>query len=244
MKLDKIQVVSIIVSIISSGVSYRYYKKAEQINSLVNETVAKTNELYSENRLLNNRVTELDANIKFVEQITPEIQKRNSKAAVIKEIVLSAIKNTKENNFKSDREFNDYIFSVIEYSEKFRIPISLILAISRAESNFNPRAVSPTKAQGIMQMIPSTTKTCLLALDKEDHDSFYVRDATACGVWYLRQLKNIFKDDDELVIKSYNVGPTYIINYHGTNLPEETINYHEKVTHFLAQYKAKIYWEH
>lgn len=243
MKLDKIQLVSIILSILSGAVSFYYYEQAKDLAKTKDGVENAFYTLRSEMQILNERISELDSNVKLVEQLSPEIQKRNSKIKTVKDIINNSIKNTKENHFKSEREFNDYVLSVVEYSEKYRVPVSLILAISRAESNFNPRAISPTKAQGIMQMLPSTTQTCLKDLEKDIHDAFYVRDATQCGVWYLRQLKNIFPNDEDAIIKSYNAGPTYVLNYKGENLPEETINYHVKVTEYKAQYKQKIYWE-
>lgn len=243
MKLDKIQILSIIFSVVSAIVSFYYYKQAEDLAKTKDGVENAFYTLRSEMELLNQRIIELNSDVKLVEQLSPEIQKRNSKIKTVKEIINNSIKSTKENHFKTEREFNDYVLSVVEYSEKYRIPVSLILAISRAESNFNPRAISPTKAQGIMQMLPSTTETCLKHLDKDVHDAFYVRDATLCGVWYLRQLKNMFPNDEDSIIKSYNVGPTYMLNYKGENLPEETVNYHIKVTELKEQYKQKIYWE-
>lgn len=238
-----VQVGSIVFSIISGAVSFYYLKQAEDLAKTKDGVESAFYTLRSEMQILNQRVSELNSDLKLVEQLSPEIQKRNSKIKIVKEIINASIKNTKENHFKSEREFNDYALSVVEYSDKYRIPVSLILAIGRAESNFNPRAISPTKAQGIMQMLPSTTQTCLKHLEKNIHDAFYVRDATQCGVWYLRQLKNMFPNDDDSIIKSYNAGPTYVLTYKGEKLPEETVNYHIKVTELKEQYKQKIYWE-
>ncbi|WP_157447205.1 murein transglycosylase domain-containing protein [Catenovulum agarivorans] len=48
-------------------------------------------------------------------------------------------------------------FSVIKrYSEKYQVPVSLVLAIIETESSFNPRATSPVPAFGLMQLVPRT----------------------------------------------------------------------------------------
>lgn len=219
--------------------AYAYSKeKNGEIQVLAEELVA----YQIQARTFNSKIEEMNSYILFMEQSIPDINKRNSKAKAVKEIVNSAIKNTKQNFFKSEREYNDYILSVVDYSEKYRVPVSLILAVSRQESNFNPRAVSSTNAQGVMQLIPSTSKFCADSLKKEQHDPFYVRDSVQCGTWYLRQMLDMFKDE-ELVIKAYNVGPTYVIKYKGADLPEETVDYHEKVSGFIAEYRPKLRWE-
>ncbi len=79
-------------------------------------------------------------------------------------------------------------------------------------------------------------------LKKDQHDAFYVRDSVQCGTWYLKQMLDIFKDEN-LVIQAYNVGPSYILKYKGESLPEETVNYHVRVTAFVAEYRPKFKWE-
>lgn len=227
------------VGVVLALQAYAYSKeKNGQIQVLTEELGAYQVQTYN----LTSKIEEMNSYILFMEQAIPDINKRNSKAKAVKDVVNSAIKNTKENYFKSEREYNDYILSVVDYSEKYRVPVSLILAVSRQESNFNPRAVSKTNAQGVMQLIPSTTKFCVDSLKKDQHDPFYVRDSVQCGTWYLRQMLNMFQDE-ELVIKAYNVGPTYVIKYSGGSLPDETVNYHEKVSGFIAEYKPRLRWE-
>lgn len=223
-------------------VSYKFYNKSKEMAERTKEAEYNCSLAYTQTQLLTVKINEMDSYIKFMEQSIPDIQKRNAKAKIVKEIVDQAIKNTKQNHFKSDREYNDYILSVVDYSDKYRVPTSLILAVSRTESNFNPRAVSPTNAQGIMQLIPSTSKYCATSLKKEQHDPFYARDSVQCGTWYLRQMLDIFQDEN-LVIQAYNVGPSYILKFKGQDLPTETKDYHERVTGFLAEYRPKFKWE-
>lgn len=242
MKLNNLFVILYGLGVIFSCVfSFSTYKQSQQRND-TGGLIEQITFLSQENNSLIEKLNEVNSYVQFMEQSIPEIQKRNAKARVVRDIVQQTMKNTKENHFKSEREFNDYSLSVVDYSDRFKVPVSLILAVSRTESNFNPRAVSSTNAQGIMQMLPSTSATCVSALNKQHHDPFYVRDSVECGAWYLRQMLNLFKDE-KLVIQSYNVGPTFILKYEGNNLPEETINYHEKVSGFIAEYKPKMKWE-
>lgn len=156
-----------------------------------------------ENDLLIKTINDLNNRITFLEEGIPEIVRRNTKAKYIKNIVLENIKETRENNFKSESELNQYALAVVEYSEKFKVPASLILAVSRAESNFNPRAVSPTSAKGVMQLIDTTMSACAFKLNKSSYDVFWVKDNVEAGTYYLSYLKGIFETHSE-AIKAYN----------------------------------------
>lgn len=224
-----------------SVIFYLSSQKSDHNQAHEIETVSK--KYKAENDLLIHKMNELNSHISFLEQSIPAFQKRYLKVKMVRSVVEKNIKNTNQNFFKSDREFNDYILSVVEYSEQYNVPISLILSISRIESNFNPRAVSGARAQGIMQIMPDTMSFCAKSLKKETYDTFYVRDNTQCGVYYLSQLKNIFKSNNNFIIQGYNVGPSFILKFNGENLPQETYDYHIKVVDLLYAYQEVFYWE-
>jgi len=196
-----------------------------------------------ESSLIITSLNEVNDRLKFVEDGVPEVTKRNLRVKVVKDIVRDNIRTLRINNFKSEHELNEYAFAVVEASDRFRMPISLILAVSRAESNFNVRAISKTNAKGIMQIVDTTFDFCTLNLNKSNSDVFYVRDSVQCGTWYLKYLFQMFKGDINLVIKAYNVGPNFILKYNGENLPAETVEYHENVITFMNLFKEKINWE-
>jgi soluble lytic murein transglycosylase-like protein len=224
------------------GLSFYSYRTLEEVSERTEAMDGLITQMIEDNTETQLQLSEMRKYILFMEQAIPDIQKRNAKAKIVREIVQKEIKNTRQNYFKSEREFNDYVLSVVDFSDKYRVPTSLILAVSRTESNFNPRAVSRTNAQGVMQLMPDTTKYCVDMLKKTEHDAFYVRDSVQCGTWYLKQMLDIFKDES-LVIQAYNVGPSYIIKFKGQDLPTETVNYHERVTGFIAEYRPKFTWE-
>jgi hypothetical protein len=126
-------------------------------------------------------------------------------------------------NFES--KFENEILSA---SERYGVDPYLIKAVIKVESNFNPRAVSPKKAMGIMQLIPETASIYGV------EDPFDPEDNIDGGVRHLRDLMEYFRGDLELVLSAYNAGKDAVIKY-GYDIPPypETEAYVEKV---LAYY--------
>lgn len=80
---------------------------------------------------------------------------------------------------------------------------SLILAVARQESGFNPTARSPANAQGLLQLLPSTARR----LSGQRRNNLYdVEVNTRLGVRYLSGLINRF-GSVELALAGYNAGP-------------------------------------
>lgn len=77
----------------------------------------------------------------------------------------------------------------------------LIKAIIKAESNFDPTAVSPKGAQGLMQLMPATARWLQVA------DPFDPQDNISGGAKYLRSLLDSYEWDVELSLAAYNAGP-------------------------------------
>lgn len=100
----------------------------------------------------------------------------------------------------------------------------LALAITKVESGFNPRAVSPKNAQGLMQLIPKTAERFGVrnAFDPEQN----VRG----GLAYLRWLLALFQGDVRLAVAAYNAGERAIERYRGVPPYAETRDYVRKVT--------------
>ena len=91
----------------------------------------------------------------------------------------------------------------------------MVLALIRVESRFQPEAVSPAGARGIMQIMPETGRTLAAALSRE-YD-FSAAQFTAeslddpvlnlrLGIYYLHDLKNRFQDWTA-TLTAYNFGP-------------------------------------
>lgn len=113
---------------------------------------------------------------------------------------------------------------------RFAVDPRLALAIVRAESNFDPLALSPRNAQGLMQLVPETA------------ERFGVRDVWNAeqnvrgGLAYLRWLLQRFEDDVALVSAAYNAGEGAVQRYGGVPPFAETQGYVKRI---LAFYRAK-----
>lgn len=113
--------------------------------------------------------------------------------------------------------------------EKYDVDPTLVKSIIRAESGFNPRAVSPKGAKGLMQLMPSTADYMGVA------DIFDPEDNIEGGVKYFRYLLDNFGGDVELSVAAYNCGEGRVAR-NGNCIPEikETKNYVKKVMSYNA----------
>jgi soluble lytic murein transglycosylase-like protein len=99
------------------------------------------------------------------------------------------------------------------------VEIPLVHSVIRAESNYNPFAISPKGAQGIMQLIPSTAKRFGVS------DIFDAEENISGGVRYLRFLLDYYQGDYTKTIAAYNAGEAAVDKYHGVPPFSETRNY-------------------
>jgi len=105
----------------------------------------------------------------------------------------------------------------------------LIDLVIRMESGYNPRAVSPKGARGVMQLLPSTAKAYGV------NDIFNPRENIRGGVRYLRDLMGRFGSDVRLALAAYNAGPEAVTRHGGVPPYDETRDY---VSTILAAYRG------
>ncbi len=119
-----------------------------------------------------------------------------------------------------------------EAARLYDLDPALLRAIARAESNFNPGAVSPKGALGLMQLMPETAQAYGVKdpFDPEEN----VRGAAA----YLRDLLAEFQDV-RLALAAYNAGPERVRLYRGVPPFSETISYLERVLRFWRFYRRQ-----
>ncbi len=139
------------------------------------------------------------------------------------------IKKLKQENFKPLKSYGqvtadkDYINKVVDRASKmYSVPKKLIYGIIKAESDFNPNAVSAAGAVGLMQLMPQT------ALDLGVKNAWSIEENVMGGVKYISQLLNQFKDE-KLAVAAYNAGPENVKKYKGIPPFKETKNYVKKV---------------
>ncbi len=113
---------------------------------------------------------------------------------------------------------------VAEASRRFGIPQAWILAVMRAESAGDVRAISHAGAMGLMQIMPDTW-TYLRARYALGDDPYHVRDNIIAGTAYLRELHDRFGSPGFLA--AYNAGPGRYEQHLATGrpLPRETRAY-------------------
>ena len=114
-------------------------------------------------------------------------------------------------------------------AHKHGVDAALVKAVVRAESGFNPSAVSPAGARGLMQLMPSTAASLGVG------DAFDPAANIDAGVRYLRQQMDTF-DDVRLALAAYNAGPTAVVKYGGVPPFSETRNYINRVLSYRAGY--------
>ena len=112
---------------------------------------------------------------------------------------------------------------VLKLAPEYGVYPRLAMAVIRAESNFNPGAVSPKNAQGLMQLIPETAHRFNVRkpLDPEQN----IRG----GLAYLRWLLAYFKGDIVLVAAAYNAGEQAVNNHAGIPPYAETQGYVKRI---------------
>jgi soluble lytic murein transglycosylase-like protein len=117
---------------------------------------------------------------------------------------------------------------------------ALVKAVIAAESGFNPQAVSPKGAIGLMQVIPDTGARYGVTGDARRTAAQKLADPKtniATGVRYLSDLLRMFSGNLELVLAAYNAGEG-AVQKHGNDIPPyaETQNYVKTVLQFYRYY--------
>ncbi|MBF0271278.1 MAG: lytic transglycosylase domain-containing protein [Magnetococcales bacterium] len=121
--------------------------------------------------------------------------------------------------------------TIHDASMRYQIHSALIKAVIKTESDFNPLAVSPKGAVGLMQLMPGTAQD-LGVMDPTDPAS-----NIDGGVRYLRDLLGQFNNNLILSLAAYNAGPGAVKKFGNTVPPyEETQQYVAKVLHFYRAY--------
>jgi hypothetical protein len=128
--------------------------------------------------------------------------------------------------YRHDRKplFKTAYDSVIDAeARRFNVDAGLVSALIRAESNFEPRAVSRKGARGLMQLMPATARR--LDVRRPFDPVSNVRG----GVKYLRELLDRFENKPELVLAAYNAGEGAVENYGGVPPYRETVGYVKRI---------------
>lgn len=128
----------------------------------------------------------------------------------------------------SSERYDRYITKA---SQQHGVSFPLLKAIIKAESDFNPRAVSKKGAMGLMQIMPKNFKSLQIA------DPFDPLENIMGGARYFKKLLKRFNGELPLSLAAYNAGPAAVDTYKTIPPFKETRNYVEKVMKFYYSFK-------
>lgn len=185
-----------------------------------------------------------------VQGIVPKgVSKDASKAGVSTESLANLAAQDKANSkiqayFDVSPSFKAVRHHMRDAAKTYRIDFELLQALIVAESGFDPLAVSPKGAIGLMQLMPDTAKRFGVNADKKYTVEEKLRDPKTninAGAKYLRTLINMFPGKLELAIASYNAGEGAVQKY-GNKIPpyKETQNYVKTVTQTYLALKPPV----
>lgn len=114
-----------------------------------------------------------------------------------------------------------------EAASTYGVSAKLLTSIARAESNFNPNAVSSAGAIGIMQLMPAT------AVSLGVTNSYDPRENIMGGAKLISQLLTKYSGNVSLALAAYNAGSSNVDAYGGIPPFTETQNYVKKVLAYM-----------
>ena len=128
---------------------------------------------------------------------------------------------------------NFYHKLIEKIADLHNVDAALIKAIVKAESSYDPKAVSHAGAMGLMQLMPDT------AAEVGVTDTFNPEENLHGGIKYYKKMLTRFKGDVELALAAYNAGSGAVLSYNGIPPYKETRKYIERVKAFYEEYKKQ-----
>ena len=147
----------------------------------------------------------------------------SSKSSDYKVYIKETLNRPLESNIT---DLYDHVIS--EASHTHGVSFSLLKALIKTESDFNPRAVSSAGARGLMQLMPENIKTLKIK------NPFDPRENIMGGTQYLKQLIDRFNGKLPLALAAYNAGPGVVEKYQRIPPFKETENFVKQVMKYYS----------
>jgi len=128
---------------------------------------------------------------------------------------------------------NNYDELIREAERLYDVEFSLLKAIMKVESNFNPRAVSKKGAAGLMQIMPCNFTVLHI------RNPFDPRENIFGGARYIRRMLDRFNGEVPLALAAYNAGPEIVGRLRKIPPIGETQSYVERVMKFYSLFKQR-----
>lgn len=152
--------------------------------------------------------------------------------------------------YSCDSTQKKYADTIRHYSLEYDLDPAVVFAVIETESHFNPVAISPVGAVGIMQIMPNTARWIASYLLLENYFDEYLLDPEINIRYGTRYLSYLFSVFDEMWqgIAAYNAGEGTVkgwLNQGGITretIPiAETATYVDRVERALSRYRSKKY---
>ncbi len=135
--------------------------------------------------------------------------------------------------YKASKKSKAYNKLIKKVAKKYQLPPALLHAMVKVESAYNPKAVSPKGAVGLMQLMPMTAKRFKV------RNRYDPEQNLQAGAEYLTYLLKLFNKDLRLAVAAYNAGEGSVKKY-GNKIPpyRETRAYVTKVLNLYEKYQT------
>lgn len=140
----------------------------------------------------------------------------------------------------SQEAIQDLSLFIVLKSREFQLSPLLVISLIQVESAFNPLAVSPKGAVGLMQLMPSTAEALASEKGIPFRGSHSLTDPKLniyLGLHYINELRSRFPNHQEM-LTAYNMGPSALVKKRKAGI-EVSSDYYEKVKGTMSEFQKR-----